>query len=158
PQTGLYCYLLAGIAYAVFGTSRQAAIGPTSAISILVGATLGGLAVGDASHYLALAGLTAILVGVVSVVAWGLQLGEIVHFISDTVLTGFKAGVALQIASTQLPKLLGVRAAGSGFFGRMADLVVHVGDTHLLTLLVGGAGILLLIEAERRFPSRPTIL
>ena len=43
PQAGLYCYLVGGIAYAVFGTSRQVAIGPTSAISILIGSALGAM-------------------------------------------------------------------------------------------------------------------
>jgi MFS superfamily sulfate permease-like transporter len=47
PEAGLYCYLVGGIAYAAFGTSRQLAIGPTSAISILIGATLGSLAAGQ---------------------------------------------------------------------------------------------------------------
>src|SRR5258707_15738277 len=48
PQAGLYCYLVGGLAYAAFGTSRQLAIGPTSAISILIGSALGTLAAGDA--------------------------------------------------------------------------------------------------------------
>src|SRR6516164_7703355 len=47
PQMGLYCYLLAGLGYAVFGSSRHLAIGPTSAISLLLGVTLAGLAAGD---------------------------------------------------------------------------------------------------------------
>src|SRR6188508_3867079 len=50
PQHGIYCYLVAGVAYALFGTSRQLAIGPTSAISMLVGASLVGMAAGDAQR------------------------------------------------------------------------------------------------------------
>ena len=47
PHHGIYCYLLGGLCYAVFGTSRQLAIGPTSAIAMLVGATVAGMADGD---------------------------------------------------------------------------------------------------------------
>src|SRR5262245_1772405 len=46
PQTGLYCYLLVGLGYAVFGSSRHLAVGPTSAISLLLGVTLAGRAAG----------------------------------------------------------------------------------------------------------------
>src|SRR3954452_24615202 len=59
PQTGLYCYLLAGLGYAVFGSSRQLAVGPTSAISLLLGVTLAGMAAGDPARHAALAPLTA---------------------------------------------------------------------------------------------------
>jgi MFS superfamily sulfate permease-like transporter len=62
PQMGLYCYLLAGLGYALFGSSRHLAIGPTSAIALLVGVTLSGLAVGDATRQAALASLTALIV------------------------------------------------------------------------------------------------
>src|SRR5262245_46611016 len=47
PETGLYCYLLAGLGYTVFGSSRHLAIGPTSAISLLLGVTLADMAAGD---------------------------------------------------------------------------------------------------------------
>ena len=158
PQAGLYCYMLAGSAYALFGTSRQAAVGPTSAMSILVGATLGGLAVGDPARYGALAALTAVLVAGISLIAWTLRLGQVVHFISETVLTGFKAGVALQIASTQLPKLFGIKGGGDGFFGRTQYLIAHLDDTHAMSLAVGGVGLLLLAAGERLLPKRPTVL
>src|SRR5437660_10309902 len=62
PQTGLYCYLLAGLGYAIFGSSRHLAVGPTSAISLLLGVTLTGLAAGDAARQAALAALTALFV------------------------------------------------------------------------------------------------
>ena len=158
PQAGLYCYMLAGIAYALFGTSRQAAVGPTSAMSILVGATLGGLALGDPARYGALAALTAVLVAGISLTAWTLRLGQVVHFISETVLTGFKAGVALQIASTQLPKLFGIKGGGDGFFGRTQYLIAHLDDTHAMSLAVGGVGLLLLVAGERLLPRRPIVL
>src|SRR5262249_18540624 len=109
PQAGLYCYLLAGLGYALFGSSRQLAIGPTSAIALLVGATLSTPGAGDAARQAALASLTALIAAAVFAVAWLLRLSVLVSFISESILTGFKAGAALVIASTQLPKLFGVQ-------------------------------------------------
>ena len=59
PHFGIYCYLLGGAFYAVFGTSRQLAIGPTSAIAMLVGATVADMAGGDAARWAGIASLTA---------------------------------------------------------------------------------------------------
>ena len=123
PQMGLYCYLLAGLGYALFGSSRHLAIGPTSAISLLVGVTLAGLAAGDVVRQATLASLTALIAAGVFTLAWLLRLSVLVSFISESVLTGFKAGAALVIASTQLPKLFGVTGGGDDFLERMGHLV-----------------------------------
>src|SRR5271170_7776990 len=69
PQYGIYCYLVAGPAYALFGSSRQLAIGPTSAISMLVGTTLAGMAAGDPQRWAAIAGLAAFVFAGMSVLA-----------------------------------------------------------------------------------------
>src|SRR5689334_23720826 len=70
PQHGIYCYLLGGLSYAVFGSSRQLAIGPTSAIGLLVGSTVAGMAGGDAARWIEIAALTALVVALISAVAW----------------------------------------------------------------------------------------
>ena len=90
PQAGLYCYLLGGVAYAAFGTSRQLAIGPTSAISILIGSAVGTLAAGDTLRQVHLAATVAVLAGFIGIIAWTLRLGTIANFVSETVLSGFK--------------------------------------------------------------------
>jgi high affinity sulfate transporter 1 len=158
PQTGMYCYLLAGLGYAVFGSSRHLAVGPTSAISLLLGVTLGGLAAGDPTRQAGLASFTALLVAGVFALAWLLRLSVLVSFISESILTGFKAGAALVIASTQLPKLLGVRGGGDDFFERVDLVIRQVPDTHLLTLFIGGGAILALLLGERFLPGRPVAL
>jgi high affinity sulfate transporter 1 len=158
PQMGLYCYLLAGLGYAVLGTSRHLAIGPTSAISLLMGVTLAGLAAGDAARQAALASLTALIVAGVFGLAWLLRLSVLVSFISESILTGFKAGAALVIASTQLPKLFGVKGGGDDFFERMVLIVQQVPDTNLLTLAIGVGAILLLLLGEKFLPGRPVAL
>ena len=158
PQMGLYCYLVGGLGYVLFGTSRQLAIGPTSAISLLLGVSLAELAGGDLVRLAHLASLTALLMAGVFVLAWLLRFSVLVNFISESVLTGFKAGAALVIAATQLPKLLGVKGGGDDFFERVWLLVGQLNATHLLTLAVGLAAILLLVAGSRLLPGRPVAL
>src|SRR5512143_543342 len=59
PHYGIYCYLAGGLAYALFGTSRQLAIGPTSAISLLVGVTVAEMVAGNPGRWAEVAALTA---------------------------------------------------------------------------------------------------
>jgi high affinity sulfate transporter 1 len=158
PEMGLYCYLVAGLGYAVFGSSRHLAIGPTSAIALLVGVTLNDLSGGDATRQAALASLTALIVAGVFVLAWLLRLSVLVSFISESILTGFKAGAALVIATTQLPKLFGIKGGEGDFFQRIGQLVEHLPETHLLTLVIGVGAIVALLLGEKFLPGRPVAL
>ena len=92
PHHGIYCYLLAGPCYAVAGTSRQLAIGPTSAIALLVGATVAEMAGGDATRWAEIAALTALVVAALSVLAWLLRLSGLVSFISETICSASRRG------------------------------------------------------------------
>ncbi len=158
PQMGLYCYLVAGLGYAVFGSSRHLAIGPTSAIALVLGVTLTGLASGDPARHAVLASLTALIVTGLFALAWLLRLSVLVNFISESILTGFKSGAALIIASTQLPKLFGVRGGGDDFFERLGQMAQQVPDTSLLTLVVGVVAIVVLFLGEKLMPGRPVAL
>ncbi|WP_244808381.1 SulP family inorganic anion transporter [Caballeronia zhejiangensis] len=158
PQYGIYCYLVGGFFYALFGSSRQLAIGPTSAISMLVGVTVANMAAGDPSRFASIAALTAILIAVMCLVAWILRLSSLVNFISETILLGFKAGAALTIALTQLPKLFGVKGGGEQFFERLTVLAGQLPDTHVLVLAFGVGALALLLLGERFLPGRPVAL
>jgi len=158
PQHGIYCYLVAGIAYALFGTSRQLAVGPTSAISMLVGTTVAGMAAGDPARWVQIAALVAMIFAALSIVAWALKLSSLVSFISETVLVGFKAGAAFTIAMTQLPKLFGVKGGGEHFFERVATLAGQLPDTNPVVLGFGLVAIALLVAGEKLIPSRPVAL
>jgi high affinity sulfate transporter 1 len=157
PERGLYGYLFAAV-YCLFGTSRQLALGPTSAISLVVGTAIAEQAPGDVERAAAIGSLAALLVGAITVAAWLLRLGSVVNFVSETVLAGFKVGAALVIASTQLPKLFGLAAQGDGFFARMANLARDLPGTHPWALAVGGGALLLILLSERILPNRPVVL
>jgi SulP family sulfate permease len=153
-RAGLVCFLL-GAVYALFGTSRQLSIGPTSAISLLVAHGVGVLAAGDPARYASLAALMALVVAGLCLVAWVLRLGQVVHFVSGTVLMGFKTGVALLIVVTQLPLLLGIPGRGIGFAESLGHVARHLGHADPATVATGGAAIVLLLLGERLFPRRP---
>jgi MFS superfamily sulfate permease-like transporter len=104
PVTGLYCYLVAGIAYALFGTSRQLAVGPTSALAIVIASSVAAMGGGDPSRAVAIASAIALMAGLVCIAGRFVGLANAAYFISNPVLVGFKTGAALYIASTQLPK------------------------------------------------------
>jgi sulfate permease, SulP family len=95
PEAGLYACLFSGLVFWLFCSSRHTAITVTSAISVLVGASLGDLAGGDPSRFWALASCTALIVGGLGFIAWVAKAGVIVNFISESVLVGFKCGIAL---------------------------------------------------------------
>jgi MFS superfamily sulfate permease-like transporter len=158
PQAGIYCYLVGGIGYALFGTSRQLAVGPTSAIAMMVGTTVGGIAAGDPARYAPVAALTALVVAVLGTLAWLLRLSGLVSFISETILTGVKAGPALTIALTQLPKLFGVPGGGDHFFERAWIIIGQLGQTNLVVLAIGVVAILLLVLGDAYLPGRPVAL
>ena len=157
-QCGIYGYLIGGIFYSVFGTGRQLAIGPTSAISLLIGSSLSTLAAGDAQHWIDLASLTALVMAAFSLLAYLLRLSSIINFISESVLIGFKAGAALIIGMTQIPKLLGIPGGGSSFFERAGTIIRQIPGTNLTVLAVGLTGISLLIAGARFLPRRPVAI
>ena len=115
PQYGVYGYLIGGVFYALLGSGRQLAIGPTSAISLLIGTTLVSLANGDPQRWVDISSLTALVFACMSFLAYILRLNSIINFISETVLLGFKAGAAITIGLTQFPKLFGVTGGGTKF-------------------------------------------
>lgn len=154
-QYGIYGYLIGGLFYSFFGTSKQLAIGPTSAISLMIGTTIASMANGDAQRWIEIASLTALVMASMSLLAYLLRLNSIINFISESVLIGFKAGAAFTIALTQLPKLFGVPGGGSGFFNKTGILISQLPQANLTILIFGVIAIILLVLGEKFFPGRP---
>jgi high affinity sulfate transporter 1 len=158
PQFGVYGYLLGGLGYALLGSSRQLAVGPTSAISLMIAATVGAMAEGDMQRYAQIASLTAFTVATLCFVSWLLRLSVIALLISDSILVGFKIGAGLTIAMTQIPSLLGVAGGGHNFFERVYVLFGQLGQVQLLVLAIGAIAIALLLLGEKWLPGRPVAL
>jgi high affinity sulfate transporter 1 len=158
PETGLYAAMMGLGAYLFFGTSRQLSMGPTSDVAILVGATLGGLALASFTEYAALAAITAILTGIFALAARIFRMGFLVKLISKPVLKGFLAGVGFYIAVSQLPKLFGIHGASGGFFERIWFIIVNFDQFNLPSFLIGMGGIIFLLVVRKKFRKVPGAL
>ena len=113
-QAGLYSCLFAGLVFWLFCSSRHTAVTVTSAISLLIGISLGELAGGDPARYAALAAATALLVAALASVAWLARAGSLVSFISETVHD------RLQDRRGAAPRQHPAAEAASAFKGRAA--------------------------------------
>lgn len=158
PQVGIYGYLLGGLGYALFGSSRQLAVGPTSAISLMIASSIALMAGDDASRYAQIASLAAFTVAGLALLSWLLRLSVLVRLISDSILVGFKTGAGLTIAMTQLPSLFGVAGGGHNFFERVYLILGQLGGTNVIVLAVGIVAILAIVAGDRLFPGRPVAL
>ena len=158
-EAGLYACLFSGLVFWLFCSSRHTAITVTSAISALLGASLGELAHGDTSRFRGLAACTALLVAMIAFAAWLVNAGAIVNFISESVMVGFKCGVALFLLSTQLPKLFGFAGShGGGFWERSAHFLTHVHDTNLTALALGLTALAVLVAGKVYLKNKPVAL
>ena len=158
PQAGLYACLFSGLVFWLFCSSRHTAVSVTSAISLLLGTSLGGLAGGDSTRFAALAACTALLVGVIALIAWLIRAGVVVSFISETVLVGFKTGVALILASTQLPKLFGFPGGHGDFWQNMGHFFSHLDQTNTPALLIGMTALAALVTGKKWLKRIPVAL
>ena len=158
PAAGLYACLFSGLVFWMFTSSWQTTVTVTSAISLLVGTTLGPLAAGDPTRHAALAATTAVIVAVLALLAGLFRAGVIVNFISESVLIGFKCGVALYLASSQLPKLCGLAGSHGDFWERMVHFIRHAGETNPTSVAVGGGALALLLLGKKFIPNKPTAL
>ncbi len=158
PQAGLYACLFSGLVFWLFCSSRHTAITVTSAISLLVGASLGEIAGGDTTRFGALAAGTALLVAGIAFVAWLAKAGSVVNFISESVMVGFKCGVALFLASTQLPKLFGVHGAHGNFWENSGTFLKNLHETNVTSLTLGATALGVLVLGKIFFTRVPVSL
>lgn len=158
PQAGLYACLFGGLIFWLFCSSRHTVVTVTSAISLLIGASLGEIAGGDPVRFAALAADTALLVALIAFIAWLAKAGAIVNFISESVMVGFKCGVALFLASTQLPKLFGFHGAHGSFWENAGYFLKHLRETNPTALAVGGIALLVLVLGKIFLKNKPVSL
>ncbi|MGB7157437.1 MAG: SulP family inorganic anion transporter [Tepidisphaeraceae bacterium] len=158
PEAGLYACLFPGLVFWLFCSSRHTAITVTSAISLLVGSSLGELAGGDTSRFGALAAATALLVAGIALLAWAVSAGTLVNFVSESVMIGFKTGVACHLTSTQLPKLFGFHGAHGDFWERMGWFFNHLHETNGAALALGLCTLAVLVLGKIFLKNRPVAL
>jgi high affinity sulfate transporter 1 len=156
---GLYATIVPLLAYALFGPSRILVLGPDSTLAPVILAVVLPLSAGDPQRAVALAGMIAIVSGVVCVGVGLAHLGFITELLSKPIRYGYMNGIALTVLLTQIPKLFGFSVKGGGPFRQTWGIVdkIMAGNTNIVTLLIG-AGTLALILFLKRWPRVPGIL
>lgn len=148
-ETGLYAGLGAIIGYAVFGTSRQLFVGPSSTVAILSAGTVAAVATGD--DWIDVTVLLALMVGVMLIAFGILRLGFISVFMSKPVLVGFTFGLGLVIAVGQLNKLFGVEGGDGNFIEQLWAVIEELPDADARTTVIGIGALAILLVSRRVF-------
>jgi high affinity sulfate transporter 1 len=156
---GLYATIVPLLVYALFGPSRILVLGPDSSLAAVILAVVLPLSGGDPQRAIALAGMMAIVSGVVCIAAGLARLGFITELLSKPIRYGYMNGIALTVLLSQIPKLFGFSVDAEGPLRQAWAIVRQVlaGDANAAALAIG-AGALALILWFKRDPRVPAIL
>ena len=158
PAVGLYSSILPLVAYALFGTSRQLIVNPDAAVCAMIAAAVVPLAGGDEQLYWSLAVTITFLAGLFCIAASFLRLGAMADFLSKPILIGYLNGVAINIVSGQLGKVLGFSIEAKRIIPQFIEIVSKLSQIHLATLAVGAACLVMLFGMARLVPRWPAAL
>ena len=158
PETIFYAAPAALLLYAIFGTSRQLVVVVSSVQAVMSFSIVSALAPPETPEFIVLSTALAITAGFVAILAGLLRLGRIAQFFSASVLVGFVSGLAVVVAVKQLPKIFGIEAGSGNVWERLYDLIIHLPETHLLTLLVGVSTIVIMLLLEHYLHRIPAAL
>ena len=159
PEVGLYAATVPVIIYALFGTSRQLAVGPVAIVSLLTAAALAPLVEEGTAGYISAAALLALMVGIVHLVLGIGKLGYLVNFLSHSVLVGFTAAAAIIIGFSQAKHILGISVdRKEQFYETVLEVVDNLSGTNGATLAIGGVALIALFVLKRLFPLVPAAL
>ena len=157
--SGLYATIFGLLAYALFGPSRVLVLGPDSSLAALILGVVLPLSAGEPQRAMALAGMMAVVCGVLCIIAGGARLGFVTELLSKPIRYGYMNGIALTVLVSQLPALLGVRVQGDGLLEKNQALLDAISDgrTNLMALSLG-LGTLAVMVWLRRCKQLPGIL
>ncbi len=159
PEVGLYASIVPVLVYALFGTSRQLAVGPVAIVSLLTASALSPLFEQGSAGYISAAALLALMVGAVHLVLGFGRLGFVVNFLSHSVLVGFTAAAAIIIGFSQVKHLFGITTERKDhFYETVEEVVRQIDGTNGTTLVLGVASIALLVLMKKFVPRVPGAL
>jgi sulfate permease, SulP family len=134
PVHGLYAAMAGAIAGGLTARTQLMLISTTSAAALAAGEALSGLEGSERTGALA---LLVVLAGGLQLAAGFLRLGRFTRFVSHSVMKAFLLGVAVLIVLDQLPQLAGAEVEGDSAPARALDLLLHPGEIHFASLVVG---------------------
>ncbi|MFC7447336.1 SulP family inorganic anion transporter [Rhodococcus daqingensis] len=153
PETGLYATIVPLLVYALVGPSKILVLGPDSSLAPIIGAAVLPLAAGDPARAVALAGLLAILMGVILIVGGLLNLGFVTDLLSKPIRLGYLNGIALVVIVSQIPKLLGFSVDGVNLIDEARNTVAAIADGEIdpiaAVIGVGAIAVILVFKLLR---------
>ena len=158
PETAFYAAPIGLLAFAIFGSSRQLVVAVSAVIASMSFATVSLIVAPNTPEFIVMTAALAVLAGLFCIIAGLLKLGRVAQFFSESVMVGFITGLALVIIVKQLPKILGIEGGSGNFWERLYDVIIHLPETHRLTLVVGVVTLILLIALEHYFEKIPAAL
>jgi sulfate permease, SulP family len=159
PIHGLYAVTIPLILYAIFGTSRQLAVGPVAMVSLLTAAGIASLNASSPEQYLLYALTLAFLVGLIQFGMGALRLGFVVNFLSHPVINGFTSAAAIIIGLSQIKHLFRINLPNSEHIQEMAVAIYqNIGDIHWITFGIGVIGIVIIKYGKKIHKSFPAPL
>ena len=157
-QNGLYAAAAGAILYAVFGTSRQISTGPSSGLAALAASAVAAAGITGIQNVASFVAMITLVSGAVFLLLAVLRMGWIAQFLSRAVVTGFLFGAAIDVVIGELPKLTGTDVTGSNPIQELRSWTGTLGDTHLLTVAVGGAALIVVFGLRAVAPRIPGAL
>jgi SulP family sulfate permease len=159
PEYGLYAAMLPAVIAALWGSSWHLVSGPTTAISIVVFATMSPLAEAGSAAYVQLVLSLTFLVGVFQLLLGVFRFGTLVNFVSHTVVVGFTAGAAVLIAASQVKNFFGIAIPrGSSVAKVLQGLAENVGHINLFITAVAVVTVVSCVAAKRWWPKVPHMI
>jgi SulP family sulfate permease len=159
PEYGLYAAMVPAIVGALWGSSWHLVSGPTTAISIVVFASISPLAEPGSAQFIGLVLTLTLLTGLIQLAMGLARLGALVNFISHTVIIGFTAGAAILIASSQIKNFFGLdMPRGAHFHEVLIQFGTHIADIQPWVMAVGAVTLASGILARRFLPKLPYMI
>ncbi len=159
PIYGLYTAMIPQIVYAIFGTSRQLAVGPVAMDSLIVAAGVATLAQIGTDQFVEFAILLALMMGVLQIAFGMFRLGFLVNFLSKPVISGFTSAASLIIGLSQLKNLLGIDIARNNRLQNLlSEAFRHINEIHWITFIVGALSIITIILIKKYARKIPAAL
>jgi MFS superfamily sulfate permease-like transporter len=147
---GLYATIVPLLAYALFGPSRILVLGPDSSLAAVILGVVFPLSGGDPGRAVALAGMMAVVSGIVCILAGVARLGFVTELLSKPIRYGYMNGIALTVLISQLPKFFG--------FSVEDDAVPWITYSDIVPVLIGGGAVALISFADTSVLSRTLCL
>ncbi|MBF0516818.1 MAG: SulP family inorganic anion transporter [Nitrospirae bacterium] len=159
PEYGLYTAMIPAVIAALFGSSKHLISGPTTAISLVIFASISKMAEPTTSHYIELTLLLTLMTGVFQFILGAARLGGLINFVSHSVVIGFTTGAAILIASSQLKHLFGLQYKNAAHFtDNIVLLIKNVHDFNPYSLMTAGVTLVIVLFVRKVRPKWPSML